>query len=201
MIDRWGYYDKLGKLAIPGPYQSGADRFSGGVAAVRRYSDTMVGFIDPSSAFVITPAFDQVAAFREGRAAVRIGAAWGFIDQSGRRVVDLRFQGASYFSGGYAAVRLDGAWGYIDRTGRFAISPQFQEAAPFSEGLAPVCCDGETTRYVDSAGRWAFETRLPRGTFNAGPSVDGIALVELHGIGATYIDRVGRVVAPMRSRN
>ena len=202
-IDRWGYYDKSGRLAIPGPFHSSASRFSNGLAAAQRYGEKSVGFIDSSGEFAISPQFDQAAAFSEGLAAVRIAGAWGFIDRRGRRVVELRFQSVALpgFSNGYAAVRFDGAWGYIDRTGRFAIPPRFQEVAHFSEGLAAVCCDGNTTRYVDGAGRWAFQAVLPRGISNGGPFVDGIALVETQEIGAAYIDRAGQVIAAVRPRN
>ncbi|MDQ3419601.1 MAG: WG repeat-containing protein [Acidobacteriota bacterium] len=199
LIDRWGYYDKSGRLAIPGPFHSGASRFSDGLAGVQRYGEKGVGFIDESGEFAIAPTYDQVAAFSEGLAAVRLGGTWGFIDRRGQPVVERRFQSVSDFSNGYATARLDGAWGYLDRTGRFAISPRFQEAAPFSEGLAAVCCDGDSTRYIDAAGRWAFETVLPRGIANGGRFVEGVALVELRGVGGAYIDRVGRVVAPLRS--
>jgi hypothetical protein len=201
LIDRWGYYDKSGKLAIPGPFHSGGSRFAGGLAAAQRYGEKLIGFIGPSGEFAIAPQFDQARAFSEGLAAVRVGALWGFIDRGGRTVVLPRFQSVSDFSNGYAPARIDGAWGYIDRTGRLAIPPKFQEAAPFSEGLAAVCCDGDKTRYIDSAGRWAFETTLPRGVMNGGLFIDGVALVEMADIGSAYIERAGRVVAPVRSRH
>ena len=58
LIDRWGYYDKSGKLAIPGPFHSGGSRFSGGLAAAQRYGDKLIGFIGPSGEFVIAAQYD-----------------------------------------------------------------------------------------------------------------------------------------------
>lgn len=201
LIDRWGYYDKTGKLAIAGPFHAGGSRFTDGLAAVQRYGEKTVGFIDAFGAFVISPQFEQAQAFSEGLAAVRRGALWGFIDRSGQSVIDARFQSASRFSEGLAAASENGRWGYIDRNGRFVIPPRFQEAATFSEGLAAVCCDAENTRYIDSNGQWAFATTLPRGISNAGRYTGGIALVETAAAGPAYIDRTGRVVTPVRTRD
>ena len=91
-----------------------------------------------------------------------------------------------------------GKWGYIDRSGRFVIAAQFEEASEFSEGVAAVCCDRGKTRYVDQNGRWAFEAGFARGVLNAGPFIEGIALVELPGGGEAYINLSGLVVAPLR---
>lgn len=201
LIDRWGYYDKAGKLAIAGPFHSGVGPFADGLASVQRYGERTVGFIESSGAFVIAPQYDQALAFSEGLSAARRGSLWGFIDRSGQVVIDVRFQSASTFSEGMAAIRENGRWGYIDRTGRIVIPPRFEEASPFSEGLAAVCCDGGNTRYIDSTGQWAFATTLPRGVSTAGPYIGGIALVDTAATGPAYIDRTGRVVALVRTRN
>jgi hypothetical protein len=176
-------------------------RFAEGLAAAQRYGDKTVGFIDSSGAFVISPQYDQAAPFTEGLAAVRRGKLWGFIDRLGQQVIDTRFQSVSEFSEGLAPTLVNGRYGYIDRSGRFIIPPQFNEAAPFSEGLASVCCDGENTRYIDPQGRLAFATVFPRGVSNAGRFVGGIALVETGAAGPAYIDRTGRVVALVRTRD
>jgi hypothetical protein len=201
LIDRWGFYDRTGRLAIPGPFHSGVNQFADGLAAVARYGEKATGFIDTSGTFVIAPRFEQARPFMEGLAAVRSGGLWGFIDRAGRAVVEPRLQSVSDFSDGLAAARLDGRWGYIDSAGRFVITPQFQEASNFSEGLAAVCCDGGASRYVDRTGRWAFETAFAGGISNAGMFIEGIALVHVAGVGAAYIDRYGQVVAALRARN
>jgi hypothetical protein len=201
LIDRWGYYDKSGRLAIAGPFRSGVSRFAEGLAAVEPYGEKAMGFIDASGSFVIGPRYERAAAFQEGLAAVRIGGLWGFVDRTGRFVVEPRFQSVSDFSQGFAAASLNGTWGYIDPTGQFAIVPRFQEAATFSEGLAAVCCDGGRTRYIDTAGRWAFRATFAPGLSGAGAFIEGIAVVEIAGVGPAYIDRTGRVVAAVRTRD
>lgn len=201
LIDRWGYYDKSGKLAIAGPFHSGGSRFVEGLAAATRYGEKVAGFIDSSGSFVVAPRFEQARSFSDGLAAVRVGGRWGFIDHSGRTVVEPRFQSVQDFSQDRAVASLDGQRGYIDGTGQFAIAPGFDDAAPFSEGLAAVCCDGERTRYIGLTGRWAFEASFPRGLSNVGLFIEGIALVDLSGVGLAYLDRTGRVVARVRDRN
>lgn len=198
LIDRWGFYDKLGHLAIPGPFGAGAGRFVDGLAAVARHGERTVGFIDSSGSFVIAPRFEQAGSFSEGLAAARTASGWGFVDLSGRFVIAPRFESVVEFSQGLAAARLNGRWGYIDRIGRMAVEAQFQEAAPYSEGLAAVCCDEGRTRYIDVSGRWAFEATFSPGISRAGRYIDGVALVETGTTGLAYLDRNGRVVARVR---
>lgn len=200
LIDRWGYYDKTGNLAIPGPFASGTGRFVDGLAAVARHGDPTVGFINFSGSFVIPPRFEQAGFFSEGLAAVRTATGWGFIDPAGRVVIESRFQSVSEFSEGMAAARLNSSWGYIDRTGRMVVDPQFREAAGYSEGLAAVCCDEEKTRYIDVSGRWAFDATFS-GNSRAGRYIDGVALVETGASVLAYIDRNGRVIAHVRTPN
>jgi hypothetical protein len=201
-IDRIGFYDKTGRLAIPGPFWSAGavSRFVDGLAGVQVFGTEQKGFIDSSGQWVINPQFDQVAEFSDGLAAVRTGpAGWGFIDKRGAFVIPPQFVSVntSGFSGGLAAVSVDGKLrGYIDRTGKFVIPPRFEDAGPFSEGLAPVCCDDDRIRYIDAKGNWAFELRLEGSVWNA-PFLDGIALVELEQFLLAYIDRSGRVIARM----
>jgi hypothetical protein len=198
-IDRWGFYDKAGQMAIAGPFGAGAGPFAEGLAAVRPYGSQRAGYIDASGAFAIPAQFDQAHAFSEGLAAARMGLAWGFIDRSGQFVIRPQYQSAQSFSGGYAAIRVDGKWGYVDRMGRQIIAPRFSEAGPFSEGVAAVCCDEGSRRYIDVTGAGAFERRLAGGGGPyAGSFSGGVALVDLPGGVAAYINRRGAVIAPLR---
>jgi hypothetical protein len=194
LIDRWGYYDKSGKLAIPGIFHSGVGRFSEGVAAVQPYGARKVGYIDKSGAFVIPAQFDPGEPFCEGLAAVRVGSKWGFIRHDGKVVIEPQFDGTGCFSEEYAAVWLQGKAGYIDRTGLVVNVPRFRDAQPFSEGLAAVRCEKGKTGYIDTTGQWAIVATLPPRAMGAGPFSEGVALVDGES-GAVYIDRSGKVIA------
>ena len=193
LIDSWGYYDKTGKLAVPGPFHSGGSRFSEGLAAAQPYGTQKMGFIDKAGTFVIKPQFDRAEAFSEGLAPIRVGEKWGFVDRTGKFVVEPQFDSAGTFSDGYATIYLNRQAGYIDRNGQVVILPRFAEANPFSEGLAAVCCENQKTGYIDKSGAFVIKG-LPPGVTNAGPFSEGIALVEMEA-GLVYIDRTGKVIA------
>jgi len=199
-INRIGFYDKTGRLAIPGPYWSAGavSRFVDGLAGVQVFGTNQKGFIDTSGRWLINPQFDQVTSFSEGLAAVRTGpAGWGFINKRGDFVIPAQFVSVNSagFSGGLAAVSVDGKQhGYIDRSGRFVIQPRFKDAGPFSEGLALVCCDEDRLRYIDIKGNWAFDLKLS-GTVWTDSFIDGVALAELERGQLVYIDRTGRIIA------
>jgi hypothetical protein len=197
LVDIWGYYDKTGKLAIPGPFHSGGSRFSEGLAAAQPHGTQKMGFIDKSGTFVIKPQFDRAEAFSGGLAAVRIGERWGFVDLAGKIAVEPQFDGAGTFSDGYATIYLNRQAGYIDKNGQIIILPRFAEASPFSEGLAAVCCENEKTGYIDKSGTFVIKG-LPPGLTDAGPFSEGIALVESE-TGLVYIDRTGKVIAAVKS--
>jgi hypothetical protein len=194
-VDTWGYYDKAGKLVIPGIFHSGCSRFSEGLAAVQPHGTQKMGFIDKFGAFVIRPQFDRAEAFSEGLAPVRIGDFWGFVDRLGKLVIEPQFEGVGSFSDGLATFRFRGKSGYIDQTGRIVIPPRYLETAPFSEGLAAVYGEDGKTGYIDKSGAFVVPAAF---TFTAGvhdaPFSEGIALVRAE-TGAVYIDRTGKVIA------
>jgi hypothetical protein len=70
------------------------------------------GYINKTGKWVIQPQFDEAMEFRQGLAAVRMGA-----DERG--------------FGGY--------WGFIDRQERWIIRPTDDDAYSFSEGFARIC--------------------------------------------------------------
>ena len=198
-IDRWGFYDKSGRMAIEGPFHAGAGPFSDGLASVVVHGTGQAGYIDRSGRFVIPPHFNSAKAFSEGLAAVNVGGAWGYINRSGRFVIGPQYESAKPFSDGRAAVRVGDTWGYINSAGRQVIPPRFSEADAFREGLAAVCCDEGFQRFVDASGAWAFELRLTAsGDYSGGAFIGGVALVDVPGIGGAYIDRRGGVIAPFR---
>lgn len=100
--------------------------------------DARVGFIDRTGRWAIAPVYRHAADFREGRAAVLLGAySWGYIDRAGAAAIPAVYQEAGSFSGGLAAVRLtSGGMTYIDRQGRQRFAATFTYANTFSDGIA-----------------------------------------------------------------
>lgn len=77
------------------------------------------GFIDRSGQIAITPRFDQVWHFSDGRA----NEQFGYINRRGKLVIEPRFEDAWYFAHGLALVQVDGKYGYINKKGEYVWSP------------------------------------------------------------------------------
>lgn len=195
LVDRWGYFDRTGKLVIPTLFHAGLSRFSEGLAAVQPDELGKMVYIDTSGNVVIAHQFDRAEAFSEGLAAVQMGDKWGFVDHYGQLVVTPQFEAVGAFSDGYAVAVVNGKAGYVDHKGQIAVQPRYSEAEPFSEGLAAVCCEGGKTGYIDRTGSFAIPAKYP-GARVGGPFSEGVALVSMKNE-SVYIDRSGRVIAPV----
>ncbi len=81
-----------------------------------RQQDGKWGFVDDNNVTMITYSFDEVSAFSEGLAGVRIGTDWGFVNLGGELVIPFRFSNSGVsadgdYQGKSAFVFTDGkAW-------------------------------------------------------------------------------------------
>ena len=80
---RWGYTDRLGRMAIAPQYDY-ALAFSDGLAAVSK--DGRCGYIDASGKAVIALQYEDAASFSEGLALARKDGVISVIDTSGKTV-------------------------------------------------------------------------------------------------------------------
>lgn len=94
------------------------------------------GYLDSKGKWAISPQFENVGVFANGRACVvRTNSEtgrneYGYIDVSGKLVIPYQFSFGSYFrKNGYAVVEIrsgnENKWGLIDRDGHYVITPQF----------------------------------------------------------------------------
>ncbi|MEX2139828.1 MAG: WG repeat-containing protein [Pirellulales bacterium] len=144
----WGFINREGKLAVPGPFFK-VMSFSEGLAAVKRTRemDDTWGYIDRAGSFVIRERFFKVTSFAEGLAAVLLP-----LDKPGAT------DGQSAKSG---LPRVK--WGYIDQQGQTTIEPRFYEAKPFRHGLAEVKESPRHLGFIDKTGEYVWEMILPGG--------------------------------------
>lgn len=108
--------------------------FSEGLAAFSTESDEGLkwGFIDNKGTTVITPQFQNVEKFSDGKAAVsNKEGKWGYIDKTGKILINNQFAKAGVFNNGKAVVYdSSGKAGLIDESGTYKINPQFQQMIP-----------------------------------------------------------------------
>ena len=86
----------------------------------------LYGFIRQSDGLVaVEPKYEDVQAFSEGYAGVKLGGSWGFINTDGEMVIEPKYARVSSFSGDRCIVQ-DGMLGYqvIDKTGRLLLFKQ-----------------------------------------------------------------------------
>jgi hypothetical protein len=125
-------------------------------------NDGKFGFMDRTGTTVIEPQFEEVGAFSEGLAAVRVGTKWGYINAKGELVINPQFDHASSFQYGRAVVKLccgnspspgpDSRFGFIDKNGQYIGNPDLRKASSFSGGMASVVTVDGQAAFVSRSG-------------------------------------------------
>ncbi|GEM_PF-3142793 len=132
---KWGYIDESGKLQIWPKFDYAFKFDENGIAIARKDGNNF--FINKSGVKLFDRDFDQVFAFSDKKARVKIGEKLGFIDLNGNEIIPFLYLEASDFINGFATVQLsDGAWGVIDEKGKFIIQPTYDElSVPFVDAV------------------------------------------------------------------
>lgn len=109
-----------------------ANKFSEGLAAVRKEKDGKYCYIDKTGKVVLDCSeYEDVNNFENGLARVSIGKKenerYGFIDKTGKVVIDLIYENCEKFFNGLAKVKKDGKSGYINTNGEFYEYDQMEE--------------------------------------------------------------------------
>ena len=145
---------------------------------------------------VIPFKYDEVYAFSEGLAAVKLKGKWGFIDKSGKKVVPLKYDKVTDFSEGFARVGLSdkwgdvNKWGFVNKSGKEIVPLKYHYVWDFNEGLAVVFLNRKGG-FVNKSGK---EVVPPKYTSISDFS-GGLARVVLNGK-VRGINKSGKVVLP-----
>jgi KWG Leptospira. len=139
-----------------GPFRE-AYQFSEGIAAVlaldKKGYGPFWGFISRSGAWIAEPDYEEVSAFRNGRASVlvydyvskdgrvvldgrlpKLKEYWAFVDRSGKVITKSEYSECRDFDeSGHALVKYEGKWGIIDLNGNTVIPTKYHELLPFFE--------------------------------------------------------------------
>jgi hypothetical protein len=177
--------------------------------------DGRAGFMDRTGKVVIPAIYDEVSAFSEGLARVKVGmtqtsagaltgGTYGYIDRTGKVVIPPRFEYARDFHDGRAAAREGRDRVYIDTKGEVVIRGPTGRTERFSEGLAAVEVRHDRWVFLKPDGAVAFA--LPADADMSDPArfSEGHAAVEFKRSkadrGTRYYDRTGKVVLEIPHR-
>ncbi|NNF05108.1 MAG: WG repeat-containing protein [Rhodothermales bacterium] len=151
---------------------------------------------------LVPPAFENILAFSDGLAAVRVdrrllrfikrSPRWGYISPGGEWRIPPEFDSARSFSDGLALVSSGGRQVFIDETGSPRITVGQGLAYGFSEGRARIVRNG-LWGWMDTDGHAVIEPAWE----GALDFSEGLAAVRRGGTWG-YVDAQGRIVIPMR---
>lgn len=127
---RYGYLNEQGKVVIPLQF-TGAQPFQEGRAVVNTAEDygNKYGLINPSGAFVIKPAYNEVRQLGGQRVALGqaivpdqpyIGSKYAIADLAGNRLTGFDYDDVTDYKDGLASAQNGRETFFIDRTGRRA---------------------------------------------------------------------------------
>lgn len=97
------------------------------------FTGGLCGAVNHDGSVAVTPRYDWVGAFHDGRAAVRLEGLYGFVDETGHEIVPPHYRIVDDYKFGFAQIDVDGKSGLIDRDGRFVFEPR----CGFIEAIAP----------------------------------------------------------------
>lgn len=136
-----------------------------GLAKVQHPRRRVFGLINHSGELVTPMLYDQIGAFQNGLAAIRLQNKFGFLDLSGKVVIEPIYDKVGEPVDGLIPVFTNTAksWYYIDYQGNTVIKDKFLKAGNFNKGYAIVEIkdDGGTfsknvTALIDTDGEYHF---------------------------------------------
>ena len=173
---KWGYLNTEGKLVIEAKYDK-AHPFDQKSASVKSADSFLIINRSGTETSIDASGVEDLKAFSENMAPVKINGLWGFVDATGKVVVEATYKGVGQMSQGLAWVKNEaGKVGFIDATGKLAIDDQFDAAKDFTDGLARVK-KNDTWMYVDLKGN----TISPASADSYGKFSDGLAYAKKDG--------------------
>lgn len=194
---KWGYINDKGKFCIAANYDWAEDFQENGLAVVTL--DNRSGLINQKCNYVITPKYESIGEFAEGRAIAWNSKESLLIDEKG----NVMFKSKNYIGGmqeGRSQFSIENEnneilYGFIDRNGEIVIQPTYKTAGNFHHGKAVVQLRDENYAIIDMYGKvlrsfnYAFVGDLHEGLLPFKLTADGKF---------GFIDEYGKVVITPR---
>lgn len=142
--ERWGCYNKSGKLIIPCEYNWIDLGHIHDRGLIKVYKKGKYGCFNIYGRKIIPCKYKDVFIGSDGfiRVNNRIGLM-GAYNVDGVRIIPIKYADLHEFSEGLAAVLFSGGYGFINLTGDKVTSRKYDIVKSFSEGIAPVIYRGQ----------------------------------------------------------
>lgn len=85
------------------------------------FANGLWGFADINHKIIVSPKYDRIDDFSDGRAWVMKDDKCGFIDEFGNEIIPLKFSSADNFRASHSVVGIDDKYGVIDLNGKFVV--------------------------------------------------------------------------------
>jgi serine/threonine protein kinase len=156
------------------------------------------GFLDNNKKLVVPAKYEEVGAFIEDMAKVKLDGKWGFIDRTGKEIVSPTYSFVFDFNEGYAGVNNGDKGGFIDKKGNVVIPLMYDYASGFYQGLSGVQLNGKYG-FIDKSG----QTIVPFQYGQAFYFQNGVAVVcrdyiNNNSDNCALIDKTGKELTPLK---
>ncbi|MEJ8547399.1 WG repeat-containing protein [Brevibacillus borstelensis] len=191
---KWGYIDRNGRFIISPRFDYAEDFQKNELAVVQ--ANNRSGLINQLGMFVVTPVYQSIAPFSEGRAAVIDDRGFRVIDEKGKVLTPTPYSYIGTFKEGRAVfTKVDAQgrshYGYLNLSGEEIIPPTYLAAADFQDGKALVQVKEGEFALIDRSGKALHSYLHPY----VGPPGDGLlAFAETESGPKGYINESGDVV-------
>lgn len=133
---KWCYINETGTFEIAAAFDSAKPYQPNGLAIVSLHN--AFGLIDSTGKFIVTPKYELINDFSEGRAVVqRSGQRSGFklIDEEGLEITAKAYDYIWTMQDGRAMFQEQQSYGFMDRDGKEAITAIYSSGESFVNGM------------------------------------------------------------------
>lgn len=138
-------------------------------------SKSVYGFMNDEGKIVINPQYDEVSAFNDDMACVKMNDSWGVINKKGEYIINPQFDNIKIIGEGLFAINIKGnsMWGICNKKGNIVVNPQYDHIGMFGQyNLCPVVIN-KMVGYINKEGKIIINPQFQE----ASPFIDGYAVV------------------------
>jgi len=158
--DKYGFFDKTGKLICPYKYDY-INSFDNGVTTARINKDWYIIDKTGKRLYLLGSKYIDVQGFSDGLARVLSKKLCvGFIDKTGKEVIPCAYIDASNFNEGLCKLNKYEKCGYINKQGKVIIPFKYDFGFDVADGLALVYTDKKRFMYIDKNNKEVIKLRF-----------------------------------------